>query len=264
VHVSLTLSALGLRESVIPYTEQLSLYVVSDTGAQIELLDVVLTVQAATSFIVWGEVQVGKLCQTESWNSSWMHDLDLDALPIVVEFTACDIDALPVRQSLPTLTDQRQFVTSVATSTLGGVPGNESSRWPQTVNYVGEGHYAIQLEFNSRGPFILNVDLGGIIYMQHGASHCGTGKMPIPNGLCGCPAGKEPSNRACLACEEGKQKLEVGNQLCQDEPFQWWPFAVSSLTTVVGVFLLFWIHFLFDRQRRRLEKRLETDFLAIT
>ena len=248
----------------MPYEEHLSLHVVSDAGAQTELLDVVLTVQAATSFIVWGEVQVDELCRTANWTSSWMHDLDLDALPIAVEFTACDIDALPVRQSLPTLTDRRRFLASVATSTQDGVPGNESSRWPQTVNYVGEGHYVIMLELRSRGSFILSLDLGGIIYTQHGASRCGTGKAPIPIGLCGCPVGKESLNGACLACEEGKQKLEVGNQLCQDELLTAWPFVVPSVATVLAICFLFWVYSLADKRRRRFEKRLETDFLAIT
>eukprot|EP00966_Prymnesium_polylepis_P238157 5507715-Prymnesium_polylepis.1 len=62
VTVTIVLSASGLRERAAPYTERLPIEVRSDFDAatRMRLLDITLTVQALTSFAVWGRALAGQ------------------------------------------------------------------------------------------------------------------------------------------------------------------------------------------------------------
>ena len=128
-----------------------------------------------------------------------MHNLDLNDLPIAVEFTAFDIDALPVAHSLPTQQDPRRVGAELV---LAGF--NVDGSRDQVVNYVGNGLYSVSLSLPGHGPFTLKVKLGETVYIRNGIADCGASTTPLADGLCGCPAHYELLLGQCRECTEGK------------------------------------------------------------
>ena len=166
--------------------------------------------QARTSFIVWALLQPTEIC-TEDVNNLTTFVIDLDNLPFLLPFTACDSDALVVQHRLPSRTDSRQLSADATTV---------DSIIPQSVEYTGEGHYFVPLVLKTSGHFTLRVRLGELVYARSGTSHCGAGKALMLDRTCGCPAGREPIDRTCSPCTAGKQKITIGNDMCVDKPRQ--------------------------------------------
>ena len=113
VIVPLALSASGLRERTAAYVEQVSIHVSSAVAAVAKtgVLDISLTVQAATSLVVWGRLRwdtdVQQRCSpsVEAPPDSRLVAGELRRVP----FTACDAEAIPVDHQLPSQSDLRRF-----------------------------------------------------------------------------------------------------------------------------------------------------------
>lgn len=176
-------------------------------------LQVTLTVQARTSFAVWGEVPPDGVCCPNNHPSctpppSLSVGLGPSLSPTFVDFTACDADHLPVMHQLPDRRDHRRFVAH-----LRGVS--------QRVRYVGEGAYSIDLLLEEHGPFSLDLELGELVYSRDGLGVCREGMVELSSGVCGCPSDHEPGKEGgCVTCAQGKYKPLVGNSKCISRPLE--------------------------------------------
>lgn len=259
---NLLLSAAGLRERVEPYVETVSIRASPGGHPDLETtasLEVSLSVQTSTKFIVWGSVKATESCLNRTNSRSRALDailedslaVSLDVVPFVTAFTACDDDGLPVDHQLPTAKDPRKF-----TAKIGHVD--------QAVEYVGDGQYHIILSLSQHGAFTLNLQLGQQTFNLSGVSYCAQSKEPMTGGLCGCPIDSEPSGNACIPCKAGQYKPSLGNGVCVDRPLEVWPFLASGGMLLLVVFCGFLLHGYHERKRRLREVELERSFMAIT
>ncbi|KAL3892631.1 MAG: hypothetical protein SGPRY_014942, partial [Prymnesium sp.] len=204
VVVPLILSASGLRERVLPYTEEVPVFFSSGyVGlSQTRHVKVSLTVRARTSLVVWYHVAAGQDCDM-TFNAS------NSSFPITPSFfgaasqafTACDLESLPVQHQLPNLEDSRQFVAILRSSV-------------RQVDFVGDGRYLVLLGLQKPISFTLHLHLDQLVFSFQGAGFCSGGWVELPDSSCGCPSGKEPSETGCRPCSPGKQKLRAGNDFC--------------------------------------------------
>ena len=261
------ISAAGLAERPMPYTELLHIQVVAQLGDRASTmrtlpLHVSLSVEARTSFVVWGRIQGINLCQRDATNASRPLLVDVSASPLDVHFTACDSDSLPVSHRLPTPADSRRFKTYIET------PHLTSSAQSASVIYSGEGVYSVSLSLAFHGPFALHLELGD----QHaltrdGTSQCSAEKIAAATGVCVCPKDTEPAGSfadTCQPCMEGYYKLNEGNEMCQRKPMKVWPVAVAAAGGVLFVVLVFALIQWSERRRRERDMQLEQEFMAVT
>mmetsp|Transcript_23268 Transcript_23268/g.56076 ORF Transcript_23268/g.56076 Transcript_23268/m.56076 type:complete len:553 (-) Transcript_23268:69-1727(-) len=119
VQVPMIFTASGLLERAALYEERLIVDVRSEVGSvsRTHIVDVSLSVQAKTSFVVWGSVHresgVKLKCEVQRLLSQAFL---VDTLQRQY-FTACDVDSLPVDHLLPLQRDPRRFRAVMNTST---------------------------------------------------------------------------------------------------------------------------------------------------
>eukprot|EP00966_Prymnesium_polylepis_P239038 5528553-Prymnesium_polylepis.1 len=135
--IVLMLDASGLRERAAPYTDILDVSVTSAVAevARTQPVHISLSVQASTSFTVWGHVVTAAECV-----QSARATLDLTTVAgklRYVAFTACDSDRLPVDHQLPSAADRRRFFASLDTAT--------SKNETMQIEYVGSGVYDVNV-----------------------------------------------------------------------------------------------------------------------
>eukprot|EP00966_Prymnesium_polylepis_P025979 598893-Prymnesium_polylepis.1 len=200
VQMKLVLSASGLRERTIPYEEQLMIALRSAKTTEVSVgqLHVSLTVQASTSFAVWGNVASGDRCER-----LYHHALDRPVTVGEVErvgFTACDVDNIPVEHQLPSRTDERSF-----SARLNASYGTEQS--VPSIDYSGGGQYEVLLDVPRHGDFAVELKLGGMPAAQlTGVAECSSERVPLPGGVCGCRAGFTEQRGRCSPCAAGHYK----------------------------------------------------------
>lgn len=256
VTLSLQLDAFGLRERPQPYIERVPIWAGSESDPELQTtlpLVVSLTVQATTSFIVWGILEPSETCfnRTTGHGSLSSLEMSLDQQPLLATFTACDADGLAVDHRLPNEDDSRAFLARIGHSA-------------QTIDYVGDGRYYISMQLRTYGPFILEVELGELVFSLAGVSNCGLIKLEMEDGSCGCPVDSEPRESTCVACLAGQYKPAVGNGVCVDRPAEIWPFLVAGAAVIAVLLVFFSLHTYHERRRWRREVELERNFMAIT
>ena len=258
VDIAVHLSTSGLPEQVGGYTQMLIITVRSALFERTLSLLVSLVVTATVHSTTWGQVN-GSTCSS----AAVAPRLDAGTTmgeEILLPFTACDVDDLPVAHRLPSQVDSRSFKAAIEAPYLA------ADSQPAAVAYSGEGQYGVLFSLTFHGPVILHLYLGD----QHaltinGTSRCRVGKMAAESGVCVCPAGMEPVRKDdCGACTEGYHKLFAGNDPCQRKPRQVWPFAAAAAGGVSAVILLFALIQWSERRRREREMQLEQEFMAVT
>eukprot|EP00966_Prymnesium_polylepis_P036290 842088-Prymnesium_polylepis.1 len=185
----LTLSAASLCERAAAYEETLLIDVRSARVgvARTQLLHVALTVQASTSFAVWGAVVAGSRC-----NPSYMHMVGLNGTTTAwevrrVAFTACDSELIPVDHQLPSQSDERRF--SAILDAVGSDHQGRSGE-PVSIEYGGAGTYILPLILPAHGGFRVTLQLGELIAATLNATAtCSVERVPLDDGRCGCRAG---------------------------------------------------------------------------
>jgi len=193
-----------------------------------------------------------------------------------VPFTACDRDGLPVAHLLPSTADQRTFSASLTYLNSSAATSRLLAARISDIEVVGQmygvylviiapsllpflGEYSISLTLDGE-PF------GGGAFRF--STSCGSGRVPHGPGMltCACPAAQEPlgESQGCEACTAGKYKPDVGNEACEDKPFEFWPFVVVGVVLVVATLLASALYSVAEHRRRTRETSLRRDFLAIT
>jgi hypothetical protein len=223
VLIPLGLYATGLRERAASYEETLLIDVRSEYTpvAKTQLLEVALTVQASTSFAVWGRILPGMRCKLAFQGV-------LDGRTTTgevrrVAFTACDCDNLPVDHQLPTPGDTRRFSVWLNTSTI--------TRDSVAFEYLGGGTYDAILEMQTHGALVTSLELEGDTLGQlNGIAECPIDRVPLAEGRCGCRAGffqptmAEPCE-LCTTVRTSSFEGAIGAARCNDvcNPGFFWP-----------------------------------------
>ncbi|KAL1496441.1 hypothetical protein AB1Y20_016396 [Prymnesium parvum] len=116
--VPLTFTASGLLERAALYEERLTVDVRSEiaSAARTLTVDVSLSVQARTSFVVWGFVRRESGVKLQCEVQKLLNQAFLVDTPQRQYFTACDVDSLPVDHLLPLQRDPRRFRAVMNTS----------------------------------------------------------------------------------------------------------------------------------------------------
>jgi len=264
--IALVLSAAGLRERAAPYTDVLEVSVTSAVAEVARTLPVhiSLSVQAATSFAVWGNVDAAAKCA-----QSARAPLDLTVAGKLrrAPFTACDADRPPVDHQLPSAADQRRFFASLDTA--------RSESETLQIEYLGSGVYDVNVVVPTHGAFAVALRLGNQRSVAlttanlTGHALCSGNRVGLPGGACGCPPGHEPTDhelveQVCIKCPAGKHKPDIGDDPCTDMPIEIWPIAVGSSGLGVVLCLFFLLYEYAERRRRRKELELERNFMAVT
>ena len=141
------------RQRAAPYAETLEITVHSEIAHIQRTMQVLLGVQAQTSFSVWGRVapESGVVCK-DAPADSLLADSTVGVLQRV-PFTACDIDALPVAHTLPTQSDPRRFYATL-------LAFGRTEETPLPVEYLSAGTYNISVVVLRHGPFRIRLRLG--------------------------------------------------------------------------------------------------------
>eukprot|EP00966_Prymnesium_polylepis_P268732 6208494-Prymnesium_polylepis.1 len=146
VEIPISLSASDLFERAVPYETVLPIDVRSDNDAyaKTEFLQVSLTVQASTSYAVWGRV-VDQPCDAPSTTKTLLNSTTTVKELRLINFTACDLDYLPVAHSLPSSSDPRVFSTYIVSSFR--------PKERQRFEYAGRGIYQVPINVPTHGMF---------------------------------------------------------------------------------------------------------------
>ncbi|KAL1496417.1 hypothetical protein AB1Y20_016372 [Prymnesium parvum] len=177
VQVPMIFTASGLLERAALYEERLIVDVRSEVGSvsRTHIVDVSLSVQAKTSFVVWGSVHresgVKLKCEVQRLLSQAFL---VDTLQRQY-FTACDVDSLPVDHLLPLQRDPRRF-RSVMNTSAG--TANEL-----IVSYVGAGVYDISFAIPTWGATRISLLLDDT-HMEGlaGIATCPLDRVSLPDG----------------------------------------------------------------------------------
>ncbi|KAL3906003.1 MAG: hypothetical protein SGPRY_010707, partial [Prymnesium sp.] len=210
VDVPIHLSSTSLREAAAPYVE-----IVSIMGTfpirphQVREVEVMLTVRARTETVVWGHIEwsdtVKEWCQPTP-NETLPYNVSVRE-PVEIDFTACDVDSIPVDHQLPSQSDNRWIVVTLSSDT------NQLAK-SQSVGYVGGGRYQASLEAREWGTFTLRLMLGSVLVTAlNGLAVCPADRVSLPQGQCGCGEGYfQPSSKVfqCLPCEQEGTSSAVG------------------------------------------------------
>ncbi|KAL1527880.1 hypothetical protein AB1Y20_009256 [Prymnesium parvum] len=210
--VPLTFSASGLLERAALYEERLTVDVRSEIGvaAKTQVVDVSLSVQARTSFVVWGSVHRQSGVQLKCEVQQLRNQAFLVDTPRRQYFTACDVDSLPVDHLLPLQRDPRRFRAVMNTSA-----GNANELG---VSYVGAGVYDISFAIPTWGATNISLLLDEThVESLAGNAICPLYRVPLPDGRCGCSAGFFRTFDAveCAPCQQGRTSLP-GAQRAED------------------------------------------------
>jgi len=212
VPVPLVLSAHNLQEQATPYEQRVPISVFSEIAgvSRTMQLEILLSVQAATSFVVWGLVK-RTFFGPEVCDRTREPSLDCSFTvgeQCSVPFTGCDEDSLPVDHQLPRQGDARRFSATLSTS---------STFQPVGLEYTGDGVYFALLSIPRWGAFTLTIELSGQVTERLVESaKCPSTLLPTSDGRCGCRAGDfQPTiSEPCVPCT---------------------PFGAGSLDGAVGI-----------------------------
>jgi len=214
VAITLILNASGLRERAASYDDKLMIDVRSsanDKVARQQEVNVVLTIEASTSYAVWGAVplatseRAARLSCNSAPNVTTAAVVQTEAK---FHFTACDSDSLPVEHSIPSARDNRQFIASVQSVVDG-------STYAAVVVPQGYGVYHVAFTPQLLGEYVVNASLAGVALPPYRFSpSCQQGQEPTPDGRsCGCARGSRLVDGQCTLCPLG-YSTEVGETEC--------------------------------------------------
>ena len=149
IPITLVLRSSGIRERVAPYTQTLQIDVRSDQpgysadAARTEEVRISVSVQARTSFVVWGQQTF--LCDRAATGRE-QHDISATlGVRLVVPFTTCDDEGLPVDHPQPSQLDPRNLDANLVAST--------GALEPVPIEYSGSGVYLLLLTVLPPRPF---------------------------------------------------------------------------------------------------------------
>ena len=213
--LTLTAFTAGIAERDEPYEALLKLQTESDLDVDY-IVPVLLLVNTESSVQTssWGKVSPAQDCSDPSQrqgvsvgaNGAATLSGALAGQELVVSFTACDLDALPVAKQAP---DTRPFSALVLRASGGAISAE--------MRYNAFGVYDIIVMPPTVGAYTLKVQLGGMNVSAgelYFTAHCPVGLAELPNGACGCPAGLEvQADGECALCSAGSFKAAAGNDI---------------------------------------------------
>ena len=225
VAIPLLLSAAGLAEQLASYKTTLNITTIGQS--QVSYQDTFLVP-------VHFYVSVKTYASTSRWgtlNGSGTHATCLD-IPepsqvqtrvgeaSVQQFTACDVEGLPVNHPLPSASDQRMFAAQLVRVGSDGAPGATSTT-PQDVEYVSAGIYDVTVVIGRDAPtglYRLTLALGEEPIARHIDVQviCPKGLIELADGVsCGCEAGQYLEGVVCSPCTAGTYSGN-GSSSCTD------------------------------------------------